>query len=86
VTARETAALIGYTGFVGGNLLAQRGFDALFNSRNIEEIAGVRIDIEHTPMEGLPPSLIADHYVPSRAHSADRRPAPFRAVDRESRP
>lgn len=27
---------------------------------NIEEIAGVRIDIEHTPMEGLPPSLIAD--------------------------
>jgi len=45
VTARETAALIGYTGFVGGNLLAQRGFDALFNSRNIEEIAGQSFDL-----------------------------------------
>lgn len=33
-------ALIGHTGFVGGNLLAQASFDDLFNSTNIEEIAG----------------------------------------------
>ena len=45
MTPRETAALIGYTGFVGGNLLAQHEFDALFNSRNIEEIAGRSFDL-----------------------------------------
>jgi nucleoside-diphosphate-sugar epimerase len=44
MTARETA-LIGYTGFVGGNLLAQRAFDALYNSSNIEEIAGRSFDL-----------------------------------------
>jgi nucleoside-diphosphate-sugar epimerase len=33
-------ALIGYTGFVGGNLLRQAGFEGLYNSRNIEELAG----------------------------------------------
>ena len=31
-------ALIGYTGFVGSNILAQRPFDLLYNSKNIEEI------------------------------------------------
>lgn len=31
-------ALIGHTGFVGGNLLHQAEFDALYNSRNIAEI------------------------------------------------
>jgi nucleoside-diphosphate-sugar epimerase len=35
-----TAALVGHTGFVGGNLSAQLRFDARFNSMNIEEIAG----------------------------------------------
>lgn len=45
MTARERAALIGYTGFVGGNLLAQRGFDALYNSSNIEQIAGQSFDL-----------------------------------------
>jgi dTDP-4-dehydrorhamnose reductase len=44
VTARETA-LIGYTGFVGGNLLAQSAFDALYNSSNIDEIAGRSFDL-----------------------------------------
>jgi len=44
VTARE-AALIGYTGFVGGTLLAQRPFDALYNSSNIDEIAGRAFDL-----------------------------------------
>jgi nucleoside-diphosphate-sugar epimerase len=33
-------ALVGHTGFVGGNLARQRPFDALFHSRNIESIAG----------------------------------------------
>ena len=34
------SALIGYTGFVGSNLLRQRAFDATFNSKNIEQISG----------------------------------------------
>jgi nucleoside-diphosphate-sugar epimerase len=33
-------ALIGHTGFVGGNLLRQHRFDACFNTSNIETIAG----------------------------------------------
>jgi hypothetical protein len=37
-------ALIGYTGFVGGTLLADGVFDGLFNSKNIEEIAGKAYD------------------------------------------
>jgi len=35
-----TDALIGHTGFVGSNLARDRRFDALFNSRNIDEIRG----------------------------------------------
>jgi nucleoside-diphosphate-sugar epimerase len=35
-----TTALIGYTGLVGGNLLRQARFDDLYNSKNIEDIAG----------------------------------------------
>lgn len=37
-------ALIGNTGFVGGNLLRQRQFDALYHSRNIDEIRGRSFD------------------------------------------
>lgn len=37
-------ALIGHTGFVGGNLLRQHRFDACFNSSNIESIAGRSFD------------------------------------------
>jgi len=33
-----TQALIGYTGFVGGNLLSQQTFDDCYNSSNIEQI------------------------------------------------
>jgi len=33
-----TQALIGYTGFVGGNLLEQQTFDDCYNSSNIEQI------------------------------------------------
>ncbi|HEY3787899.1 MAG TPA: hypothetical protein VGL71_03545, partial [Urbifossiella sp.] len=37
-------ALIGYTGFVGGNLAAQHHFQSWFNSKNIETIRGQRFD------------------------------------------
>ena len=45
MTTGESAALIGYTGFVGGNLLAQRPFNARYNSSNIEEISGRTFDL-----------------------------------------
>ena len=38
-------ALVGFTGFVGGNLLRQRRFDDLYNSRNIESIAGKEYEL-----------------------------------------
>lgn len=41
----RASALIGYTGFVGGNLLRQRDFDARFNSANVEQIAGRSFDL-----------------------------------------
>ena len=37
-------AIVGHTGFVGSNLCSQTPFDACFNSRNIEEIAGLSFD------------------------------------------
>ncbi|MDM4762967.1 hypothetical protein QT381_08100 [Galbitalea sp. SE-J8] len=39
-----TRALVGHTGFVGGNLLAQADFDATFNSSNAADIAGESFD------------------------------------------
>src|SRR5688572_27445089 len=39
------SALIGHTGFVGGNLLSQSRFDDLYNSTNIETIAGRQYDL-----------------------------------------
>ena len=44
-TSDGAAALIGYTGFVGGTLLGQRTFDACFNSSNIEQIRGRTFDL-----------------------------------------
>ncbi|MFO0887953.1 MAG: NAD-dependent epimerase/dehydratase family protein [Isosphaeraceae bacterium] len=38
-------ALIGHTGFVGGNLARQHHFDEFFNSKNIEDIVGRRFDL-----------------------------------------
>jgi hypothetical protein len=38
-------ALIGYTGFVGGNLESQGSFDDLYNSKNIAEIEGKEYDL-----------------------------------------
>ncbi|QQG47080.1 MAG: NAD(P)-dependent oxidoreductase [Candidatus Woesebacteria bacterium] len=39
------SALIGYTGFVGSNLLSQYHFDDLYNSKNIEDIKGKKYDL-----------------------------------------
>lgn len=41
----DTAALVGYTGFVGGNLLRQRPFDDCFNSSNIDQLADRSFDL-----------------------------------------
>ena len=38
-------ALIGYTGFVGGNLLRQHPFTGLYNSKNIDTIQGREFDL-----------------------------------------
>jgi nucleoside-diphosphate-sugar epimerase len=40
-----TTALIGHTGFVGGNLARQHRFDDCFNSSNIESIRGRAFDL-----------------------------------------
>lgn len=37
-------ALIGYTGFIGSNILNQKSFEYLYNSKNIEEIRGRKFD------------------------------------------
>lgn len=39
------SALLGYTGFVGGTLHQQHRFDDLYNSSNIEQLAGKRYDL-----------------------------------------
>lgn len=39
------SALIGHTGFVGSNLLDAHGFDDLYNSKNIGDIAGREYDL-----------------------------------------
>ncbi len=38
-------ALVGYTGFVGSNLRSQAPFGSIYNSKNIEEIAGQSFDL-----------------------------------------
>ena len=38
-------ALVGYTGFVGSNLCANGNFNALFNSKNIEQAYGTNPDL-----------------------------------------
>jgi len=39
------SALVGYTGFVGGNILAQNKFRCLYNTKNIEDIRGKKFDL-----------------------------------------
>ncbi|WGK69812.1 hypothetical protein P0082_02820 [Candidatus Haliotispira prima] len=46
------SALIGYTGFVGSNILAQMQFDDLYNSKNIKSIKGKEYEIVYCA--GLP--------------------------------
>ena len=40
-----TDAIVGHTGFVGGNLIAQHEFGAFFNSKNIQDIDGNDFDL-----------------------------------------
>jgi hypothetical protein len=40
-----SSALIGHTGFVGGNLRRQGSYDELYNSKNIESIAERSFDL-----------------------------------------
>ncbi len=40
-----TKALVGYTGFVGSNIYAVGEFDAVYNSKNIEEAYGTNPDL-----------------------------------------
>jgi nucleoside-diphosphate-sugar epimerase len=39
MTSYERSVLIGHTGYVGSTLLRQRGFDSLFNSSNVAQLA-----------------------------------------------
>jgi len=50
-----TTALIGYTGFVGGNIAAQHKFDDAFNSKNIADIARRSYDL--VVCSGIPAAM-----------------------------
>jgi hypothetical protein len=66
-----TSALIGHTGFVGGNLAAQSPFDAFYNSSNVEQIAGR--SFVHLVISAMPAAM----WIADRDPEADRA-----AVDR----
>lgn len=55
-------ALVGYTGFVGSNLLAQHTFDALYNSKNISDSFGTK------------PELLVYAGVPAQKFVANQNP------------
>lgn len=59
-------ALIGHTGFVGGNLAAQHRFNTWFNSKNIEAIRGHRFEL--LVLSGMP----AAKWLANRDPDADR--------------
>lgn len=59
-------ALVGHTGFVGGNLAAQHRFDAVFNSKTIESIRGKRF--RRLVVSAMP----AEMWVANRDPVADR--------------
>ena len=61
-----TDALIGHSGFVGGTLLRQRAFDALYRSTDIHEIAGREFDL--VVCAGAP----AQKWIANRAPVEDR--------------
>jgi nucleoside-diphosphate-sugar epimerase len=79
------AALIGYTGFVGGNLLRERPFAGRYNSSNIEAIAGMQYDL--IVCAGAPAAKwkanqepLADHACVGRLMAALERVKPLRFV------
>jgi len=43
--AGKNNALIGYTGFVGGNILEQKSFEELYDAENIEDIKGKEFNL-----------------------------------------
>lgn len=59
-------ALIGHTGFVGGNLLAQRPFDEVYHSKTIESIRGKEFDL--LVISGMP----AAKWLANKDTEADR--------------
>jgi hypothetical protein len=60
--------LIGHTGFVGGALLRQTGFDACFNSANIAAIAGERFGT--LVCAAAPGSMLEANRAPERDEAA----------------
>src|SRR5206468_8484334 len=55
-----------HTGFVGGNLAAQHPFDAHFNSKNVEEVAGRTFEL--LVVSGMP----AAKWIANRDPDGDR--------------
>ncbi len=62
-----TKALIGYTGFVGSNLLNQQAFDDLYNSRNIDQIKNKHFN--QVVCAGVP----AQKWIANREPAQDRK-------------
>lgn len=59
-------ALVGYTGFVGSNLYQKGAFDAVYNSKNIEEAFGTEPDLL------VYAGLRAEKYLANNAPEKDR--------------
>ena len=59
-------ALIGHTGFVGGNLAAQHPFNTWYNSKNIEAVRGHRFEL--LVVSGMP----AAKWIANRDPDADK--------------
>lgn len=55
------SALIGYTGFVGSNILRSAPFDDVYNSSNIGEIAGREYDLVVSAANGADSFRINEH-------------------------
>jgi len=64
------SALIGYTGFVGSNILASQPFDDLYNSSNIGDIVGRTYDLV-VSAAGAADSFRINHHVEEDRASLD---------------
>ncbi len=78
-------SLVGYTGFVGGNIAAKHKFDGLYNSKNIAEAFGTSPDL--LVYSGVPAEMFlansnpdADYAVIKNAAENIRRIAPKKLV------